>query len=51
MNNQNIIFTEEQYDRFYGERFIYNDEFYTISKLMENEEYHILITGLPGCGK
>lgn len=47
-----IIFTKEQYEKYYSERFIYSEELLKIIDIMKNyNNYHILILGAPGSGK
>lgn len=47
-----IIFTKEQYEKYYSERFIYSEELLKIIDIMKNyNNYRILILGAPGSGK
>ena len=47
-----IIFTEEQYEKYYRERFVYREELLEIINIMKNHSnYRILILGAPGAGK
>lgn len=47
-----IIFTKEQYEKYYSERFIYSKELLKIIDIMKNyNNYRILILGAPGSGK
>ena len=52
MFNPKIIFTEEQYEKYYNDRFIYDKELADAVQIMQsNEKYKILILGDPGSGK
>lgn len=47
-----IIFTREQYERYYNERFIYGKELSDVLEIMRrHDNYRILILGAPGSGK
>lgn len=47
-----IIFTKEQYEKYYSERFIYSEKLLKIIDIMKNyNNYRILILGAPGSGK
>ncbi|MDL2301012.1 restriction endonuclease [Lachnospiraceae bacterium OttesenSCG-928-D06] len=47
-----IIFTKEQYDRYYSERFIYPDEYAKVTDILShNDNCRVLITGSAGMGK
>lgn len=47
-----IIFTREQYEKYYSERFIYGKELSDVFEIMKNHDsYRILILGAPGSGK
>lgn len=47
-----IIFTREQYERYYNERFIYGKELSEVLEIMRrHDNYRILILGSPGSGK
>lgn len=48
----NLMFTKEQYDQYYNERFIYQSEYQQVIDIIERfPEYRILIKGRPGTGK
>lgn len=52
MTESEIIYTKEQYEEYYGERFIYGEELLKIIDIMKNNSnYRILILGAPGSGK
>lgn len=52
MMEPEIIFTKEQYEKYYSERFIYSEELLKIIEIMKNcNNYRILILGAPGSGK
>lgn len=47
-----IIFTKEQYEKYYSERFIYGKELSGIMEIMRtHRSYKILVLGAPGSGK
>ena len=47
-----IIFTKEQYEKYYSKRFIYREEFLKVIDIMNNcNNYRILILGAPSSGK
>ena len=49
---QNIIFTKEQYDQFYKNFFILDDELNQLLSIYKSTPHcHVLITGIAGCGK
>ena len=50
--SKSIIYTKEQYEKYYSERFIYAEEFNKIIAIMNKcEKYRILILGASGSGK
>lgn len=52
MFESKFIFTEEQYAKYYNERFIYAKELMDIWEIIKsNDSYRILILGAPGSGK
>lgn len=52
MTESEIIYTKEQYEEYYSERFIYGEELLKIIDIMKNNSnYRILILGAPGSGK
>lgn len=52
MTESEIIYTKEQYEEYYSERFIYGEELLKIIGIMKNNSnYRILILGAPGSGK
>lgn len=52
MYESEIIFTREQYEKYYSERFIYGKELSDILEIMKRyDNYRILILGAPGTGK
>lgn len=47
-----IIFTREQYEKYYSERFIYGKELSDVLEIMKrHDSYRILVLGAPGSGK
>lgn len=52
MLESEIIYTKEQYEEYYSERFIYEEELLKIIDIMKNNSnYRILVLGAPGSGK
>lgn len=52
MIESEIIYTKEQYEEYYSERFIYGEELLKIIDIMKNyNNYRILVLGAPGSGK
>lgn len=52
MFESEIIFTPEQYEKYYSERFIYGKELSDVLEIMrKHDNYRILILGAPGIGK
>lgn len=52
MFESEIIFTREQYEKYYSERFIYRKELSEVLEIMKKyDNYRILILGAPGTGK
>ncbi len=52
MIESEIIYTKEQYEEYYSERFIYGEELLKIIDIMKNNSnYRILVLGAPGSGK
>lgn len=46
-----IILTQEQYEKYYRERFIYGRELSQIFDIMKKDSYRILVLGAAGSGK
>lgn len=52
MTASEIIYTKEQYEEYYSERFIYGEELLEIINIMKNNSnYRILVLGAHGSGK
>lgn len=52
MFSPEIIFSKEQYEKYYSERFIYGEELLRIAEIMKtHDHYRILVCGAPGSGK
>lgn len=51
MFDEHVIKTKDQYDRYFEERFVYPDELYEATKVIEKDSFSLLITGAPGSGK
>lgn len=52
MFESEVIFTREQYEKYYNERFIYGKELSDVLEIMKrHDNYRVLILGAPGSGK